>query len=392
MTHEPAGHPAVPAGLPPGHPLPNPGRPRIRAMLAWTLGCLVIAASGLLSLAAIGTETGGMGLITGVVLAAIPVVPVVAAYLWLDRYEAEPASLLIFAFAWGAGVATFGALVINTASLAAIKQSGGDVTTAAIVVAPIVEETMKGLAVVLVLLIRRREFDGVIDGLVYAGMAGVGFAFMENVLYLGRTFGELGGGSTLFVFLLRGVASPFAHPLFTGAIGVGVGVSVRARNPVIKVLAPLAGWCVAVTLHSLWNLSAASGLSGFVAFYAVVQVPVFLSAVALAIVARRREGRLIARHLAVYGSTGWLTQREIAMLASLPARRDARGWAARTGGPPARKAMRDFQELGSELAFLRERMERGSAPPYAPTEERAMLAAMSQLRTRFVPTWSPAPG
>jgi protease PrsW len=383
---------AVPAGLPPERALPTPSGPRLRAVLAWVAVVIVTGGCALLSVAAITRVTGVLGLVTGTALAAIPVVLVVAAYLWLDRYEAEPPSLLVFAFAWGAGVATFGALVINTASLAAIKQSGGDVTTAAIVVAPIVEETMKGLAVVLVFLIRRREFNGVIDGLVYAGMAGVGFAFLENILYLGRTFGELGGGSTLFVFLLRGVASPFAHPLFTGAIGVGLGVAVRSRNPAVKVLAPLLGWCVAVTLHSLWNLSAASGLSGFVVFYAVVQVPLFVAAVALAIAARRREGRLIARHLAVYGTTGWLTQREIAMLSSLPARRDARGWAARTGGASARKAMRDFQELGSDLAFLRERMDRGSAPPDAAKEEYATLAAMSQLRTRFVPRWTATAG
>ena len=357
-------------------------------MLLWGLVISVVAASALLSLAAIGVETGPIGLVTGIVLAAIPVFPVVAAYLWLDRYEAEPPSLLLFAFAWGAGVATFGALAINTASLLAIRQAGGDVTIAAIAVAPVVEETLKGLAVVAVIVIRRREFDGVVDGLVYAGMSGIGFAFVENVLYLGRTLGESGSGATAFVFLLRCVVSPFAHPLFTSAIGVGLGLAVTARHPSTKVMAPLAGWFVAVTLHAMWNLSAASGLSGFLAGYVIFQLPVFVLTALLAITARRREGRLIGRHLAVYASTGWLTPGEIQMLASLPARRDARGWAGRTGGPDARRAMRDFQELGSELAFLRERMERGTAQDDAPLLERAILAAMTRLRTRFVPRWA----
>ena len=73
------------------------------------------------------------------------------------------------------------------------------------------------------------------------------------------------------------------------------------------------------------------------------------------------------------------------MLASLPARRDARGWAQRVGGTGAKRAMRDFQEMASELAFLRERMTRGTAPDDARTQEYAMLAALSALRAGFLP-------
>jgi protease PrsW len=158
------------------------------------------------------------------------------------------------------------------------------------------------------------------------------------------------------------------------------------------VMAPILGYGTAVLLHGAWNLSAASGLNGFATAYVLLQLPVFIGFACLAIVARRREGRLVARHLAVYGSTGWLTAAEVAMLASLPARRDARNWAARTGGPDARQAMRDFQEIGSELAFLRERMARGTAPPDAAAQEYAMLATASMLRTRFLPRWSASGG
>lgn len=350
-------------------------------MVVLLVGC------GLLSILAITTETGPLGLVTGIVLAAVPVFPVVAAFLWLDRYEAEPTSLLAFAFAWGAGVATFGALVINTASVAAIRASGGDPTVAAVVVAPVVEESLKGIAVLLVLLVRRREFDGIVDGIVYAGMAGIGFAFIENVLYLGRTLAEEGSAGTLVVFLLRGVVSPFAHPLFTAATGIGLGIASRTRRPLVRLVAPVVGFAVAVALHAGWNLSAASGLQGFVSAYIVVQVPIFLAVVVLAVLARAREGRLITRHLSVYGATGWLSEGEIRMLGSLTSRRAARGWALRTGGPAAKRAMREFQELSSELAFLRERMVHGAAPPDARTQEYAMLAAMSALRGQFVPRW-----
>jgi protease PrsW len=359
----------------------------MRTTMLWMAVVVVLSASGLLTLLAITRETGALGLITGAVLAAVPVFPVVATFLWLDRYEAEPTSLLALAFAWGAGVATFGALVINTASLAAIKAAGGDISTTAVFVAPFVEEAFKGSAIVLILVLRRKEFDGVVDGIVYAGLAGIGFAFVENVLYLGRALSETGGTGTAFTFVLRCVVSPFAHPLFTAASGIGIGVAVRSRRPLVKVIAPVLGYLVAVTLHGAWNLSAASGLAGFASAYVLLQVPVFIGFATLAIVARRREGRLVARHLAVYGTTGWLTPAEVAMLASLPARRDARNWAARTGGPQARRAMRDFQEMGSELAFLRERMARGSAAPDAAAQELAMLASVSALRGRFLPRW-----
>jgi RsiW-degrading membrane proteinase PrsW (M82 family) len=357
----------------------------MRTTLLWIAVVVVLVGSALLSLTAITRETGTLGLLTGAVLAAVPVFPVVATFLWLDRYEAEPPSLLALAFAWGAGVSTFGALVINTASLVAIRNAGGDMTHAAVFVAPFVEEAFKGAAVVLILLMRRREFDGVVDGIVYAGMSGIGFAYVENVLYLGRTLADDGGGGTVFVFLLRCVVSPFAHPLFTAATGIGIGVAVRARKPLLKVVAPIAGYLVAVLLHGAWNWSASSGLAGFREAYVSLQLPVFIAFIALALLARRREGNLVAQHLDIYGQTGWLTQQEVAMLSSLPARREARDWAQRTGGTPAKRAMRDFQELGSELAFLRERMARGTAASDAATTEYAMLATLSTLRARFLP-------
>jgi protease PrsW len=377
--------PVVPSGLPPERALPAPARPRLWTTLTWVAVVVITGACGLFSVAAITSVTGLLGLVTGTALAAIPVVPVIAAYLWLDRHEAEPGVLLAVAFAWGAGVATLGALLVNTASLAAIRDAGGDPTTTVLVVAPIAEEALKGLAVLIVLLLRRREFDGVIDGLVYAGFAGIGFAFVENVLYLGRGFATGGGDALAVVFVVRCLVSPFAHPLFTGATGVGIGLAVRSRHPLVRVVAPIAGFVVAVVLHAAWNLSALSGLSGFLGVYVAVQVPIFACWVALAVLARRHEGRLIARQLAVYARTGWLTRAEVSMLASLSARREARAWAERTGGRAARDAMRDFQDFGSELAFLRDRMSHGTAAPDAGLQELALLAGMSDRRALFLP-------
>ncbi len=103
MSSQSPYQPARPAGLPAEYPLVSVQRPKIRTALLWMTVVTVLAGSGLLSLLAITRETGVLGLVTGSVLAAIPVFPVVATFLWLDRYEAEPPSLLALAFAWGPG-------------------------------------------------------------------------------------------------------------------------------------------------------------------------------------------------------------------------------------------------------------------------------------------------
>jgi RsiW-degrading membrane proteinase PrsW (M82 family) len=345
----------------------------------------VILGCSLLTLMIITRQTGPFGLAAGAMLAAIPVVPVVGAFLWLDRYEAEPTGLLVFAFTWGAGVATFGALVINTASMKAIQHAGANLSVAAVLVAPVVEESLKGLAVLAIFAVRRQEFDGIVDGIVYAGMTAAGFAFVENVLYLGRTLAENGPSRLVFVFVLRCLVSPFAHPLFTSATGIGLGLAVQCRSRWGRVLLPIGGWALAVTLHGTFNAGTTVGVRGFATGYVLIQLPVFLAFVALAVAGRGREGRLIGRNLAIYCASGWLTQAEVTMLATLSTRRSARVWARRTGGPAALRAMRVFQELGTELAFLRERLRSGSADVGAPERELAILEALGACRALYLP-------
>lgn len=382
----PAVHnPYVGAVQPPGPGLrrPRANRGTRRETVVWATVGSILAVCAVVSIVVITTETGFQGLLTGAVLAAIPVCPVIATFLWLDRYEAEPRGLLALAFAWGAGAATLGALVINTVSVHALERAGGDVTLGAVLVAPVVEETLKGLGVVLIILLCKREFDGVVDGIVYAGLTGVGFAFVENVLYLGRSLQDE-NSATAFVFFLRCFMSPFSHPLFTAAIGIGLGLAVSSRRPAVKLLAPIAGWLVAVGLHAAWNLSAVSGLAGFTTAYVLVQLPVFVLFALLAVMARRREGRIIGDQLGVYAAAGWLNHGEVAMVRSLRGRREARDWARAVGGPAGRQAMAEFQEVASELAFLRDRMVRGSAAADAASKEYAMLTSLYALRRAFL--------
>jgi RsiW-degrading membrane proteinase PrsW (M82 family) len=320
----------------------------------------------------------------GVVLAALPVGPVIAAFLWLDRYEPEPLGLIAFAFGWGAVVATTVALVLQALDQVAFNTPE---TLTAAIVAPITEEGAKGLFVLLLLWWRRHEIDGILDGIVYAGMVGVGFAFTENIMYLagaymgGADAGPGGIGAATGLFVIRGIFSPFAHPLFTSAIGIGVGYAVVTKSRFWRFAAPVLGYLVAVCAHGLWNISALlGGGSVFVLTYVCAMVPAFFLLVGFAVWARRREGRMLTRSLTDCANRGFIAQYEVPWLVRLPARRASRRFARTYGGPVAARVMREYQQQAVELGFLHDRFLRGTAPSDFAQRGSVMVQRLAVLR------------
>ena len=170
-------------------------------------------------------------------LALAPVPLLVAAVLFIDRLEPEPRINLAFGFLWGAGVAALFAALINTAGLEYITQpalgaSAGQYISAT-AGAPVVEETLKGLFLVWLVRWRRQELDGPTDGIVYAAMVGLGFAMTENIgYYINALVNPVHGGVQLlgYTFVLRGVLSPFLHPIFTSMTGIGAAYAASHRN------------------------------------------------------------------------------------------------------------------------------------------------------------------
>lgn len=334
-----------------------------------------------------GSGLGIRATVLAALFAAIPLLVVVPTYLWVDRYEAEPARYLIFGFAWGALCAAAGALFLNTFFTIALTLAGNPDadTLGAVISAPIVEEGLKGLGILLIILLRRKQFDGIIDGIVYAGMIGAGFAFSENILYLGRIYGEYGNEGVSQLFFLRCVMGPFAHPLFTAMTGIGLGVAVSMmRTRTTQILAGLAGYVAAMALHCIWNLSAST--DNLFGVYLGFQVPLFLCFVGLLIGLRVHEGRTIRRYLSQYADAGWLNHQEVTMLGSLSARRASRAWAKQSGGRGALHSMRSFQDAACDLALLRSRMARGVAEPEGPARERVLLDAVVAHRAGFLGT------
>lgn len=389
--------PGAPAGFgyggPQTSPVPAPapmwhGGQRSKGLGAGTFVALgVVGFAALWGLWIVLSQVGPAPAMIGFVVALIPLAAVVGAVMWLDRWEPEPKVMLLIALLWGAGVSVVLSFYGNTAVSQAVYNASGDPTQAdiigAVISAPVVEESTKGLGVLLIFLLRRKYFDGVVDGIVYAAMVAAGFAFTENILYFGRAIDILPG-----IFLTRGVLSPFAHILFTACIGIALGIASRHRNRLAAWwLFPL-GLLGAMALHALWNGAASLGMvtgseTTFFVVYAAVQIPLFVAAVVLVIWLRRQESAAIRARLTEYAAAGWFAPHEIEMVASLRIRSQARAWAARMG-PNAAAAMKRFQKDATSLAYMRQRAVSGRADlrTHGATEQE-LLASIAGDRQAF---------
>lgn len=377
-------------GFGPAAPGP-PGIPAQHSQVLPVLGLVALGVPVLIALGVISTNLGGAAVLVGTMAAVLPVLPVVAAFLWVDCWEPEPSLLLAAAFLWGAGVSVLGAAIVNdTATVIGerVLGTGGGDLVSAVISAPVVEEAFKGAFLVGLLWLRRRELDGVVDGIVYAGLVAAGFAFTENILYFGRAFAVDGlvgdGGSVAVVFLMRGVLSPFAHPVFTAMTGIAVGLVARRRNPSwLPARGCLGvGYLGAVALHALWNASA--GLGVLPAFYGVIMVPLFGGLITLVVWQRRREQRVISAALPRFAGVGWIAPSEVPLLASQAGRRGWRSEVLRRAGGPAADAVRDYQHAVTELAFLSDRMHRGAVGPDTGRWHHEALAELVAARDRAV--------
>jgi protease PrsW len=361
----------------------------IKIALAITAG-LIALFLGLIVLLLIGFENGPVALLVGMVFATIPVPIYVMLVLWIDRYESEPGWLLGTAFCWGALVAVFIAFVFNTAgevAVAVMTQSERSAMTAgAVLFAPIVEESAKATILFVIFFWKKDEFDGVIDGIVYASMVALGFAMTENIQYYGRALLQAGGAGLTVTFIVRGAMAPFSHPLFTSMTGIGLGLSRQSNNQAVKVITPILGLVVAMAMHAIWNGSAALG--GGVIFlltYIVIMVPAFLILLVVIIFSLRREGRIVREFLLPDFQRGMLNQREYDQLCSVTKRIGASFSALSRGGVSHCRACRQFNQTASELAFHRSRVARGifKSEQAAREREAAYLQTMVDLLNRL---------
>lgn len=274
-------------------------------------------------------------------IGALLAFPPLLIYLWLpwviDRFDPEPWWALALALLWGAIAACGFSALINTGVEGLVIDAVGGVhnkqavafgqAIGACVSAPITEEFWKGLAVFGVFFFIRREFDGVVDGIIYATFVALGFAATENVIYyaranlqetLGHKHGVLG-----VTFFMRGILAPWGHPLYTSMTGLGFGIARETERPWLRWGAPFLGYLGAVLLHFVWN--GAATLSGLVTLSMLPIWFVFvLGFFGMVIVLVVRKGRIIRDHLRDEVLIGNITAQELAMVTSPFGRMQAR--------------------------------------------------------------------
>lgn len=235
---------------------------------------------------------------------------------WLDRYEKEPKLLLGAAFFWGVIIAGGGAYLLNTAFGIGIYTLTGSEGAAEFgttsIVAPIIEEGLKGLAVLVVFLLFRKEFDSVLDGIVYGAITAMGFAAIENVLYIYRNGYQASGWEGFWTLVvIRVLLVGWMHPFFTAFTGIGLAISRMSRNTIVKILAVPAGYTVAVLAHAFHNTFSGllGGFSGFLAGTFVDYLGyAFMLAFIIWIIVNERN--ILKRHLHEEVEKGYISQRQ----------------------------------------------------------------------------------
>jgi RsiW-degrading membrane proteinase PrsW (M82 family) len=341
---------------------------------AFWLYVAVVALTGVVAIAEQNLfrqiSPGGWALSWGlVILYAAPIAVLV--YL-LDLYEREPIPLLIAAFVWGAVAAT---------TLAAIGNAGWGIVVArlagpefasrwtAALTAPFVEETLKGIGVVLIVLIARDEVDDVMDGFVYGALCGLGFTIVEDVFYFIAVFGGDVGG-VLRGFFVRVIASGlYSHVLYTGLVGMAIAFVTTRRDdwPLrdrLRVACLLAG--AAVFGHFLWNSPILEffpaqpweGADWFLipVATAVKGLPLLLFVVLAIRLARARERRWLHETLASEFDLDAVTAQELAILESPRLRFRARQELRRRAGKRAADLLKRLQREQVNLAMIRSRV------------------------------------
>lgn len=313
-------------------------------------------------------------------------------FIWADRYRPQRLVVWYLVLGWGAAVATFISLHVNTwaAQQLAVAGNGDPATSAraAIFVAPFVEEAAKASVLFLIAIVARYRLTSRVSLIVLAGLSAAGFAFTENIIYYSRAIvysseninvGDAAAAVNELVWL-RGFWTCFGHPLFTMMTGIGVAVALRTRSKVVRVLAPLAGYGAAVLLHMVFNSQASlnSG-QGQVMLYWLLAVPMVIGAVVYVVRQVLLQGRVLSTRLGDYAQLGWLPASDPVVFA----RQRLRWWAvmvAATRGWTVFSATVRLERILTELAYLRDGEVRGIYDEAATVRARYLVEQAKALR------------
>ncbi len=364
---------------------PGSGRPigPLRLPAAWVVAALLVL--GAVRMGGVGWDfltAYPMACALAIILFALYAVPFWLFLCELDYLEREPPLLQVTAFAWGGLVATSAAIAGNTAVQNIIAKVGSPALAATwgpATAGPAVEEIVKTLGVVAIVLVARGQVNSVLDGIVYGALVGLGFQIVENIVFAMGAVAAAGqgdaAGPVVTTFLLRGfLAGLWSHTLFGALAGAGIGYLVvrtdrRLRVRLgVAVLAVLGAWFS----HFLWNAPLlGDGLgNGAVAVLAVLLLkglPPLVMVLLLVRSAHDREADYYVGRLAALDDPEVVTAGELRALGSGARRSRARRHARARAGRPAYLAVRRLQRAQARLAVALSRAEVGAVAvgPYA---------------------------
>ncbi len=284
---------------------------------------------------------------------------------WLDRYEKEPWGLLAATFIWGAIPAVILSIVAEFVlgiPFSGFLGEGGAQLVGSGLVAPVVEELAKGMAILVIFLVFRAEFDGLLDGIVYGALVGFGFAMTENALYFLGALLDGSVGTWLVLVFMRTLVFGLNHGLFSAIVGMGFGYAAMATSSWRRWLAPPLALGGAMVVHAVHNvttgvapelcwpllISLANDWGGV----AVILLIVFLS--------WDRERGWIRQELLAEIPLGTLSREEYETVASYGRRMGTQSRALVQYGPREARRVRKYHQLATELAFAKHRSGRSS--------------------------------
>jgi RsiW-degrading membrane proteinase PrsW (M82 family) len=198
----------------------------------------------------------GTGLSIALLAGVVPAMLYVGALYWVDRYEKEPKRLLAAAFVWGAIPAVALALAMELFFQLPPNLLGPQALEAVRLglVAPVLQEALKGAAVLFIARRYRREFDNVLDGIIYGAMVGFGFAMTGNVVSYVSSFALWGFDGLNVTVFAEGIVYGLDHALYTAFFGAALGFARLAQRPWQRWAAPVGGFVLTVATHALHNL------------------------------------------------------------------------------------------------------------------------------------------
>jgi RsiW-degrading membrane proteinase PrsW (M82 family) len=271
-----------------------------------------------------------------------------AAILYLaDRYEKEPFRLIAAAFYWGAWPAVLIAIVTQVFLKLPADILGPDAIEAvrAGLIAPLIEETIKGAALLVIAIRYRREFDDVLDGIIYGAITGFGFAMTGNTIsYVGAFLLRGFSGLSNMIFL-EGIIYGLNHGLYSALFGAGLGFAREAKKKWQRRFAPPAAFLLAVTVHALhsYALRNALGLNLFSITLTLLGMWTILVIMTWSI---RREQRCLKAEL-----EGEISDDLYRTLTERGGRRRAQFRAMQKDGLRGLRHERRIHQLCAELAF-----------------------------------------